>query len=308
MKICLCLIFLCSYALYAQPYANNRLLNGLKGSVLLVKSVAWSPDPADSTRWVKAESGLPAESDYTFYFDANGNRYYALFADETGENEEILLSFDSLCRIVSQRSRMLSDGGPVSQIDYYFDENGHLVKEIIRTDSVVIEERMYECDRFGRVIAETIIPDVSIDQKHSVYATDSTGILSKTVFANDPYDREFIETIQRWDTLGREIYYFLQGGADSRPVTEVYYTWNDQNQLTTLVQPFQFGPEWRQVYLYDANGNETEIREYNGEKLIMKTRMYYNYDSLGNWVEKIVLKNDVLQYCIRREITYEKDH
>lgn len=305
MKGFLFVTLFCSPILLAQSYHNNRLLNGLKGDVLRVKAEAWSPDPNDSTQLIRAESGLPYESDYTFYFDTDGNRYYALYADETGENEEIFLNFDSLNRIISRRSGMLSGGGPVSQTDYYFDASGHLAKETIRTDSAIIEERYYENDRYGRVIAETITPDSDSMKKRTVYSTDHNGILSKIVYATDSYGREYEETIQRWDTLGREIYYSLQGGAESRPRTEVFYIWNEKNQLVQFVQPFQFGAEQRQCYFYDADGNETEVYEYGDEKLISITRMQYNYDQYRNWVEQEVWKDDVLQYVIRRKIIYE---
>lgn len=59
------------------------------------------------------------------------------------------------------------------------------------------------------------------------------------------------------------------------------------------------------VMKYNENGNQVQMLFYTSEGKIHQKDIYqYKYDSMGNWTEKIIFRNDKALSIIEREINY----
>lgn len=63
--------------------------------------------------------------------------------------------------------------------------------------------------------------------------------------------------------------------------------------------------EMKYIYDYDSHGNVIEDYKYKSDGSLYEKRTYeYSFDEKGNWIKKVITKNDKPEFVIFREIEY----
>ncbi|MCI0530152.1 MAG: hypothetical protein L0Y56_22140, partial [Nitrospira sp.] len=63
----------------------------------------------------------------------------------------------------------------------------------------------------------------------------------------------------------------------------------------------------KQTYAYNAKGNKIEVAIYNSDGSVdSKAKLYYEYDSIGNWIKMTQKIEFLTSKLVSQEVTYRK--
>ena len=173
-----------------------------------------------------------------------------------------------------------SDGQLEQETEYAYDDQGFLVREVLREgDGEVMEEKSWEADEQGRIARQFLhYADGSKDTIEHEYNAD--GQLIKKVTMDE--DGEVEETEVFVYDSGRLVQESLYDGmveydelADMEPLREVFYRHDEEGLLLeTHERNLMEEVERKRVNHYDEDGYRTEVLVYDeNEELIERIQL-----------------------------------
>lgn len=127
------------------------------------------------------------------------------------------------------------------------------------------------------------------------------GQLTETILYNG--SKQLSKTAYTYDSKGNQIQEITYDHLGQMQ-TAINRNFDDQGNITEEAHYLGSRLQQKKTLEYDSHGNviRKNTRYVNG--IIVNQSYTYHYDSIGNWIEKIVFSDEKPQYLIWRKITY----
>lgn len=191
-------------------------------------------------------------------------------------------------RVLLKETTYGMDGNELNRREYKYDENGNLV---VQTDYKAGEKELCQTNIYNEqnllIRSETVFEQYPEAGSSATYEYNDQGRLSKRrIF--DYRGRLKDEIVYEYDELGRTVKV-----QDKSSI--ITYTYGENNSYIILEEDIKGAWSQRSEHIYDANGNETNLRSYDGEEI--STERIYEYDEKNRHVKMTV-------YSYGEEISY----
>ena len=195
------------------------------------------------------------------------------------EDEPVLMSVTQIhekWRKPVSETQYNQHGQPEQQIDYAYNEQGFLIREVLKdVEGETLEEKSYEPDKNNRISKEyRHYADGSFDTLTFTY-DDDDGQLVRKVLTDDENNIESVEHFHYSDGLlvEEEV-----RNEDDEVVRQIEYTYDDDGLVDKKVlQDHETGQYIRQEFAYNDKGFREAI---------------LSYDENDNLVERVLLDLD----------------
>ena len=212
--------------------------------------------------------------------------------------------------------------------NYYYDENGRLVREENIDDSGVKWENVYTYDDDGKLSYITWLNNGEVDGKE-VYTYDESGRQStyttymsgEDVANNTPSEK----SVYTYDENGvrTELFYDIAGWSSEEPWNKIITSYDSNGNM--ISETMYNGDEaiasgvfnWTGVYTYDENGAQTSMKWYYSTEAKENDRpdymqIYINDDhgSMISWEEYVgyeSIENGIPSHSPNWPYRYEYD-
>lgn len=194
--------------------------------------------------------------------------------------------------------------GYTNKYVYRNDSHGNRIETIEMDKNNVIDDRtIYHYDNQNRLIELIEYDnDGDVDDHYTDYIYDKfDNWIERT--SVDGNEKEKERRAFKYDNRGNiieKIEYETDNTIDDRYV----YTYNSKNQLLTELDYDENGLDFKNVYLYDKEGNLTKHTEYYSDDKIRVKFFGFKYDSQGNWIVSYKMDEDKDYYVFQRVFVY----
>lgn len=154
----------------------------------------------------------------------------------------------------------------------------------------------------NRVDFETFSPDGKLMSK-SIFIHSDTGTEVKRY---QGFDHLSLTTHYKYDRLGNE-----SEESNYDPSGTLFMTAKSKYDLNGNRLVYDRYNQFGHLFLrsnvkFDRKGNEIQEREFDSHESLqyVTTYQYEGYDKQGNWLKRVMLKNDEPRTITEREITY----
>lgn len=325
------IIFLCGCLPSQETERNDLEIRKLNGSVKSTREVSYRvQDKFGEILKIEKKSQYAEYAEKFDVYNKQGNLtkevwYYpdgkqrskieTLYDNDGREIES--KSYDTQNTMYSVSYKFYKDGNLIeknwkdsrSNVDYKYeydyDKRGNMIEEVLYSNGKIHSKKRYKYD------------DMDNETEYSFY--NSNGNLKfKYIYINDHNGNttEFKEFNSKGelDKIGKSKYNDL-----GKNIKTIHYdskgkiTWwtarkyDDQGRQREGIRHYPDGSiEVKYLYRYNDNGFiEQEITHYPGPgELYIKENYQYVYDFAGNWIEKLIIVNEIPEYLIEREIEY----
>lgn len=162
---------------------------------------------------------------------------------------------------------------------YVYNEQGHKIAyQCYSPNGEVVESWFYNNDERGREIEAIYqVPKRSAEMRRYLYKYDKLGNVEE----------------------------LSQYSKDDTPEVTWRYSYDKKGMITELYTYKEDKLLKKRVTRYDVYGNPLKMKEYDGDgRFIEETNYEYEFDSHGNWVQRIDYVNSFPRIMYEREITY----
>lgn len=263
---------------------NDRLLENLSGNVMSINEVSYM---------AKQTSNGVIEGPRERYFSPKDDYDYFRKYNIEGNLE--------------QQDRFFSDGILFEKIEYLYNDLGNKIEiKILERGRLPGFEKkivfLYQNERLIEEIEYSATGDLIIKKN---YQFDGKGNVIKEI-RSYPNGRSN-EIVFNYDSQGNQIEQktFYPGGEISLPWLVFKYD-NKGNKIEDIYLNRDKSSSRKDIYTYDDKNNIMEIKIFYDGHLEKKVNNTFQYDENGNWVKKVVFKNDIPQHIVKREIIYFK--
>ena len=182
---------------------------------------------------------------------------------------------------------------------YEYDANGNVICEVMLVDGVEQMRITYTYDEQGRMIESKTVSEIAPAAGGSVtYTYDAQGrVIQRDHFdyRGKPDDQVFLE----YDTQGRVI-------KEEGSKTVYRYIYSENNSYVLWGESKTGSYTSKAEYLYDAAGNCTAVRNYEGDEI--SSEIVYEYNdrnqkiSKSTFVNGELAQNSVMEYRDGKEV------
>lgn len=233
--------------------------------------------------------------------------------------KEVLISeteYHPVWEKVILEKQYAADGTLEQETEYEYDQNGFLVREILREgDGTVMEEKSFEPDEEQRVAREFLhYADGSKDTVTCRY--DAEGRLVEKRSEDEDGDLEQLEVFEyRNGLMTRNAVYDEEpaGEGEEEPAEEIRYTYDHSGKmLEEEVFNHTDGVFRHKVHVYNDNGHRIAVKVYDEEEELIE-RVLMEPDEEGRPVRMVEenrkKKNTLnLRYNNKGNIVYQEEY
>lgn len=208
-------------------------------------------------------------------------------ADQTTP-EQTIEQAPAPIRMLMKETTYGMDGNEISCREYEYDENGNLV---VQTDYKAGEKEFCQTNAYNEqnllIRSETVFDQYPEAGSSATYEYNAQGrLIKKCTF--DYRGRPKNEIVYEYDELGR-----TAKVQDKNSIAT--YTYGENDSCIILEEDIKGAWNQKSEHIYDAKGNETNLRNYDGD--VISTERIYEYDEKNRPVKMIV-------YSYGEEIAY----
>ncbi len=230
------------------------------------------------TEYIQYDSRDNPNTTISYTYNPKGNKVQEQYCKEKEECRAYIYSFDS----EGNRSKTYESLGQEKKLlvtSYTYDRSNNLIvySEHNASGGVYRKEVYSYDDRGNKTKSIRYQSNGQVDQiKTFQYDSIGNNIRKELYYKEDKLEERYD---YQYDKSGK-VQVYIRYGGDLNLITKFYYTYDDQ-------------------------GNPlTETRYYADTKLRQNFSYSYQYDSSGNWINKIVYRNDTPEFIYQREYTY----
>ena len=169
-----------------------------------------------------------------------------------------------------------------TSVDYTYDQNGNLI-QTIKTNNAYKSICKHYYDAAGNIIQE-IYTFSGGGQSIYTYTYDTNGNLIKEIGTDSDGDTQTYNYIYDIDGNLIKVVYVTSYGY--KTISD--YTYDANGNLTKKTHTYKDGSKWIEEYTYDENGNMIQYHGLSTSSRGDTITGNYSYDTHGNLVKKIV--------------------
>ena len=202
-------------------------------------------------------------------------------------------------RVMFKQTSYFATNQQTSVDIYEYDANGNVICEVLLVDGVEQMRITYTYDEQGRMIESKTVSDFAPAAGGSVtYTYDAQDRLIQRDYFDylgKPEDQVFLE----YDTQGRVI-------KEEGSKTVYRYIYSENNSYVLWEESKTGSYASKAEYLYDAAGNCTAVRNYEGDEI--SSEIVYEYNernqkiSKSTFVNGELAQNSVMEYSDGKEV------
>ena len=182
-------------------------------------------------------------------------------------------------RVLLKETTYGMDGNELNRREYEYDESGNLV---VQTDYKAGEKEFCQTNAYNEqnllIRTETVFDQYPEAGSSATYEYNAQGrLIKKCTF--DYRDRPKNEIVYEYDEQGRTVKV-----QDKNSIAT--YTYGENNSYIILEEDIKGAWSQKNEHIYDAKGNETNLRNYDGD--VISTERIYEYDEKNRPVKMIV--------------------
>lgn len=256
----------------------------------------------DSTNKYNLDSN---DRTYSYKYDSLGNKVEKVFYTPDGNiNMKYVYSYDDKGNLINE-SEYFADGLLANRYTYLFDERGNLTEYNDFLGKTLDKRHLYVFDENGNEIEWHIYNSNGELERKWERSFDSRGNMTKEKMLNSE-GKLTEKSINKYDKDGNKT---DEIGIDSegRYIVKIKNKYDNQGHITeSNFNTYLYGNiKGKNTFTYDKDGNLTQ------ENLIKSTgkhneirKVEYKYDDNKNWIEQILLENEIPKILVERIIEY----
>lgn len=189
----------------------------------------------------------------------------------------------------------------VEKITYGYNKKGKVRTEELYKNGITLQYRVqYEYDGENNKISETrYSTDKKLFTTNYEYSDKKVTLKSTTNSAGQP---AYTETFT-YNNTGLVTKHTTFENATNEEVTEIY-TYDEKNNLLSVITSTTGQPQIEVTYTYDANDNVTTAKIKSGNDTVEAREFTYSYDKNKNWTKKTTLIGGAKAFEVTRKISY----
>jgi len=200
------------------------------------------------------------------------NRKGCMVKAELTENEQVVstssYAYTSEGAMLSMNLMLPEQEKPETTLEYFYDQLGHLTCSRTVGDEGLFYQTQYTYDQTGKCVES--------------FYVNGNGAWERTEFTYDEADRLVVQTVKtdeetKWSTTRYEYHENGQKKAQrtSGPEGVTTHTFDEEGRLLKVVATDSEGDRQTETYIYDQQGNLTQVAYSNGRKVV------YHYNKSG---------------------------
>ena len=264
---------------YASEFKYKNILNKnvieildvYNGDALDSKTIAKYDDNGNQIEVNRYKADGTLNVKVKCQFDDRGNKIEENTYNSDGSlSKKVISKYDTKNNIIEEDSEDHSGDQSVTTVTFKYDIKGNIIEKRIQFKN-------FANMRDGNIHRASTVSLYTYKYNDKNKEIESNSYQSQDV--NDNFTSAAPnKRISKYDISGKLV------------ETKAY---NPDGSLTTTI-----------LYKYDEKGNKTEENYLNADGKNRKITTQYVYDSMGNWIKKIEIDQDVPNYIKIREIEY----